>query len=198
MARRKHRPTDPAEAARKRREQEAQTRRNPALWGVNEEALAMQADISDTPENRGKTRRVFRFDCFETLSLPDHDRAAVHRLETLIAVRFRVDGQANAGAKVDSSGSAELVTSRSLAAGAQIDAIAGWMPNPSVSLLLALLTPQTVEGVRVNWKATVTRLQGLTDRDLQSKAVKRAAADLTPAFARWDDGERPVKMARAA
>lgn len=195
MARRKHRPTDPAEAARKA----ALARRNPALWGVNEQALSMQPDISDTPESRGKTRRVFRYDCFATLSLPDGHLTAVRRLEELIAIRYRVDGNTKTQGKVDSGGSADLVTAKSMDAGRQIDAITGFCEKPWMgSLIVSLLTPATVDGVRVNWHQVVRNRLGLIDRGQQSKAVKQACAGLYEAFTRWDDGERPAELRRAA
>lgn len=198
MARhKKHRPTDPAEAARQRREREAQTRRTPGEWGPNEAAIASQADVASIPADRGKTRRIYRFDCFATLQLPNPDYLAVRRLETLLSVRFRTDGKEQ-GAKVDGGGSAELVTARSMAAGDEIDAITGWADLHDAKLILALLTPQATEGSRVNWHATVKAMRGLTDRGEQSKAVKKAAASLVTPFARWDAGERPAKMRVAA
>ena len=204
MSRRKSKPTDPAEIARRRRERDRSTRSDPTQWGANEDALSLPANatVSDTPATRTTVRSLRRFSCFETLKMhDDKDMAAlvrytVSRLEELIAARFRVDG-ANGAGTVQASGSAEQREFRSIMAGEQIDAIFGWMQPWQAKLINALVHPMIVEGKPVNWKAIVKQRMALTDRDMQARAVKQAAQALVEPFARWDAGERPERRVAA-
>ena len=188
MSRRKYKPFDPAEAARIAWE----ARRNPALWGVNEEARALQQNeaVQSEEETRTKTRRVFRFDCYETLKLPAQTLIAVRRLEADIAMRFRVDGRDAMAEPVDGGGSADLVTSRSMDAARRIFAVTGLMNPHDAALILELSTPAVVEGSQVNWKSVVKRLRSLIDRDAASRAVKVAAEALREAYVSLDQGVR--------
>lgn len=186
MARhKKHRPTDPAEAARKAYEAR---RKGPAGWGVNEAAIARQDDIHSEPETRIKARRVFRFDCFTTLKLTDGQLGAVRRLQDDLAIRFGVDGGERGPGGQSGQGIADLVSARSLDAADRIETALAYMDRPwTGKLLVALSMPAVVEGRRANWHAIVKVQTGLTDRDMQSKAVKQASEAMRTAWEAYDN-----------
>lgn len=193
MARRKHKPSDPAEAARKAYE----ARRNPALWGPNTEALnlAQNSDVHTTqPETRTKTKRIERFDVFATIKLSDHQFQAVRRYQADLAESYGVGGKDTQSEFVDGGGSRELVTSRMLAAGDRVAALYRHVPTRDAVLLVALSVPAVVEGKQVNWKATIKALRGLIDRDAASSCVKTLSESVRIAYAEID-GMQPKRMA---
>lgn len=185
MAKRKHKPSDPAEAARKA----YATRRNPALWGTNDAALSLpsNADVASEEETRTKTRRVFRYDCFATLKLEPAQLSAVRRFQEDLAIRYRVEGSDRMSEHVDGGGSADLVTVRSMDAADRMEEIVGAMPPWSAKLLLRLSLPTVVEGKQVNWKDTVRQLLGLVDRGAQAEKVKQVAEALRLAWVEYDN-----------
>lgn len=191
LAKRKQKPTDPAEAARKAYE----TRRNPTMWGTNDAALSLPAnkDVSQEQETRTKTRRVFRYDCFATVRLTPAQFSAVRRLQEDLAIRYRVEGSDRMSEHVDGSGSADLVTARSMDAGERLDLVLATMTPWHAKLLLALSIPAVVEGKQVNWKQTVRELLGTIDRNVQAHKVKVAAEGLRQAWADYDN--QPVRRA---
>jgi hypothetical protein len=196
MAKRRKRaaPYDPAEAARHAAERERHTRRTPALWGPNEEALSLpqNADVATTQkETRSKTRRVERFDCFATLKLEDATLTAVRRYQVDIAISYRADGKERIEGYVDGAkGSAEHVNARSMDATRRLDEVEARLRDHDVTLLRKLSIPTHVNGQQLNWHAEIKTLRGLIDRGAQTKAVKDAAGALRDAYAEIDNGVR--------
>lgn len=180
-------PMDPAEIARVAYER----RRKPELWGTNDAALRLpsNADVQQIAETRTRTRRVFRFDCFETLKLEPDQVAAVRRLQDDIAIRFGVDGSA-AKLSVQGGGSVDLVTQRSIDAARRVEAVLALTDPWHGELILALSEPTVTRGERANWHATVKRLLGLVDRGAQARAVRYAAEGLRRAWTEFDNGVR--------
>lgn len=166
-------PTDPAEIARRLYEQ----RRNPALWGTNDEAMKLEnnADVRQEGETRTRTRRVQRFDCFATLDVSLPAFQAVRRYQADLAESFGCGGRESLVEVVDGRGSAELVTSASLAASRRCERLREALSPADARLLDALSIPSHVFGEQPNWKAIVLRLRGLKDRGSAGRAVKDMA-----------------------
>lgn len=183
--RRKFRGTDPSEAARRAYEQ----RRNPALWGVNDEAMALpsNADVGSTDATREKTRRVQRFDVFATIKLSDHQFNAVRRYQVDLAESYGVGDRDTAAEKVDGSGgSRDLATARMMAAARRCDEVCELLSHADRRLLDDLSKPTWVQGKAINWKATVKRLRGLIDRDAAASCIKQLAENVRLAYAEID------------
>lgn len=196
MARRKHRPSDPAEIARKAYE----VRRNPALWGVSADTISLPtgADIADSAATRHKVRRVERFDVFALLHSRDGLSAgqvsAIRRLQDDIAIRHRVDGAVRLEVVVDGGGgSREAVTARTLEAGKRIGealSIAGLVNG---RLLMELSEPAVIQGQSVNWRQAVQRVTGEHQHHAQAAAVRLACENLRLAYVEID--RRPRRAA---
>jgi hypothetical protein len=190
MGKRKFRGHDPAQAARRAWE----TRRDPAKWGVNEEArqLPQNADVHSTPETRTTTRRVQRFDCFATLKLSDHQFNAVRRYQADLAENCGCgDGGGGCAEPVDGGGgSRELVTARMMAAGSRVMALYQQLTLPDREMLYVLSAPVWIEGRACNWKGEVKRLRGLIDKDSQAQAVKTMAENVRLAYVEIDNGQQ--------
>ncbi len=179
---------DPAEAARKA----YLAKRNPAEWGVNDDALALaaNADVEQEGATRQKTRRVQRFDCFNRLC-DDAALKAVRRFQDDIATRFGVDGSGSETVQVDGGkGSRDLVSARSLdAAQRMIDALNG-MEGWQGYLLVSLSQPAVVEGKQVNWKRVVQTVTGDYDPRTQAKRVRQASEALAAHYQQADQQPR--------
>jgi hypothetical protein len=196
-SRRRHQPTDPAEIARRKKEREAYTRRTPSEWGANEDALTLEsnADVHMTGATREKTARIQRYDCFVTLGIAVDAYTAVRRYQDDLAIRYGCEGAVRLEGKVDGTGSAELVSARSLEAADRLDDLSALMPEPwMLPLIEALSLPAVVKGERINWKAIVRSRIGLIDRDAQARAVKISCEGLRRAYVDYDNGQ----MRRAA
>jgi hypothetical protein len=188
MARRKHKPFDPAEAARQASERERYTRNTPSEWGVNEEAISGQDDIHQEGATRTKVRRLQRFDVFHLLfarkSLTEADLNAARRLQSDLATEHGLDGEGAPIARIDGAkGEKEF---RAIDAGNRNDEVLSRLLPHQQRLLLALMAPEIVHGQRVNWKQVVRDLHGDIDRDAQVKRVKRACGALTKAYQEID------------
>ena len=183
------RTADPAEAAR----HAYQARRNPAMWGTNEEALklAQNADVGSEAETRTRTRRVQRFDCFATLKLSDHQFTAVRRFQADLAEANGVgDSPDRFSEVIDGGGSRELVTARMMAATNRVFALYAQLSVPDILLLKALSYPTWVLGQQPNWKAEVKRLRGLIDRGAQADAVRHMSEAVREGYMEIDNSAR--------
>lgn len=196
MARRSRKRYDPAEAARKAAERERLTRRTPSEWGVNRDALTMErnADVQVIAPTRTKVSRVTRFDCFALLrsrgSLDEAQVGAVRRLESDIAIRFRVEGGGER-VQVDCAGEAEGYSRRAVDAANRISDVLALSGAQSARLLLALCEPQVREGQPVNnWRATVQRVTGEAFPHGQVALVRAACENLREAWTAYDNRGR--------
>jgi hypothetical protein len=181
-------PTDPAEAARRAYE----TRRNPAMWGVNEGALqsAQNADVRSEAETRTRTRRVQRFDCFATLNLSLPAFQAVRRYQADLAESYGVGDRDTLSEYVDGGGARELVSSRSMAASNRVAALYRELRTQDAALLIALSVPAVVEGRQPNWHMIVKTLRGLIDRGSQASAVKTLSEAVREGYSALDNMTR--------
>lgn len=191
-------PFDPAAAARL----EAETRNDPSRWGVNEAAMAGEAnaDVGGEDATRTKVRRVLRYDVFSMLvsrsSIDAGQLAVVRRLQDDVAVRFRVDGLVG-GVSVD-GGAGTPVSERSLQAAERIEAVMGWVGFLSSRLLISLIEPAARSGQPVqNWRAVVKAVTGEDDDKAQTAMVRMSTENLRVAYQRWDAGDRPAPKRRA-
>jgi len=200
---RRGRPYDPAEAARKRAEQEGRARANsaaqradPAQWGVNRAAMQLVAneDVHAVDAERGKVARVRRFDVFALLhsrdALPSSHLAAVRRLQNAIAILHATGGEVDYH-RVDFGGvKANGLSGARLEAGAEAAAILAGCGERQGALLTALCVPEVVEGRRVNWRAVVERLAGEIDHRRQADTVRAVSAACCDAYVAWDNRAR--------
>lgn len=200
MARKKkYRPFDPAEAARKAYEQ----RQNPRMWGPNEEALTslpQNEDVRSEAETRTKTRRITRFDCFALLrsrkALTADQDSAVRRLIELIEKRWRLEGVAPSERVDCLSGPGVPISDASLYALAEIEEILGRTGALSSRVLIALCEPQVTGGQPVNnWRKIVQSISGVTSEHGQVAVVVTAAENLREAFIWHDRGGATRKAA---
>lgn len=190
--RRRHKPHDPAEAARIA----WQNRADPSRWGPNAEALSGEQyrDVRITEPTRERTARILRYDCFETLAIDARGLAAVRRYQEDLAVRFSCEGSSRTAEHVDGAGAGELVSVRSLEAAERLDALAGLVERPwMMALIRRLCEPMVIQGQRVNWHGVVRVHLGIIDRDAQARAVKIAAEGLCRAWEEYD--KRPMRRA---
>lgn len=191
--RRMRKPLDPAEIARRL----AEVRRNPELWGPNEDALKLvaNADVQDTASTRDKVRRVQRFDCFHVFhargELPQHALAAVRRLSDDIAVLHRTSGAQGTGPKVQNSTKTTGLSHSQILAGQRISDVSGMTGAHSWAILQALIERPAIMGDNLNnWRAVVQDLTGEHNHMAQGALVKAAAMNLAGAYSAIDQGER--------
>lgn len=214
--RRKNRPCDPAEAARRL----AEIRSRPDLWGTNDEALGLASNVNVvmTPETRNKAKRVQRFDVFGLLNarkdrdgvpeLPTAHLDAVRRLEKDIAILHRTRGAAGTGIRIANTNTAEGFAKARILAGKRISDVSDKTGALSWAILQALceapavvgdLKPPTLvdrdeEGKIIcrtsNWRSIVHKATGERNHMAQAALVKMAAANLAGAYQAIDQGER--------
>jgi hypothetical protein len=190
--RRKNRPMDPAEIARRLAEQ----RRNPALWGTNDEALklAANADVQVAAESRKNERRVQRFDVFGLLfsrkELDLGSLQAVRRLQSDIAILHRTQGQSGTGILGQKTNTAPDFAKARILAGQRITEVSEKTGALSWAILEAVSEPPMVTGEQPNWRAIVSRVAGENNHMAQSALVKMAAANLAGAYSSIDHSER--------
>lgn len=204
--RKRNRPSDPAEIARRNKEREAYVRRTPGEWGVNSEAMSREqnANIAIEAETRKKTARIYRWDVFALLNsrgglgpTPDESLArlnGVRRYEEALAVRMRLEGTQGAGV---GGGSPIPISDRSLAAGRFLDAIEASMAPFLHGLLLKLVSPAVQKGQTLNnWRKVVEEHSGEFRPAEQSRLVATAAGALLIALQAHDTA--PKANARRA
>lgn len=200
MARKKHKPMDPAEIARKA----YLARRNPAEWGVNLPAmtLAQNAGVRSVDATREKVQRITRYDCFALLqsrgAIDEVHVGAVRRLMDLIEARFRL-GSLNPTEKVDGAAAPDKrtgVTVASLQALADIEAVLTITGALSAKLLIALCEPAVRNGQPINnWRGVVERETGQHYVHGQIALVRTACENLRLA---WTETDNAVKKRAAA
>lgn len=141
MAKRKHRPSSPADIQRMRevarlrdagiRAAQRATAGNPATWGLNEQLLELPTanDVAPAAHERGKVRPARRQDLFSQLlakgAITEWQKGAADRLLGDFAKRmgFERPDVADAGKVDQARGSHELLTDFMLEAGRRIDQV---------------------------------------------------------------------------
>lgn len=190
---RRNKPSDPAEIARRNYEQ----RINPRKWGTNDAALALPANgsVREEAETRTKTRRVHRYDGFALLlsrnAITEAQEAAVRRLEDLVAIHLRVDRASASDERVDRSAfPGPPISDDSIQAGDDIRDIGAHVGGHSMKLLLAILEPQCRSGQPVNWRGAVQASTGEIYPHGQVALVRAACENLRMAWIAWDNRAR--------
>jgi hypothetical protein len=182
-------PADPAEIARRAYE----TRRNPAMWGANEDALKLEnnRDVGSEAETRTRTRRIQRFDCFATLNIGLPAFQAVRRYQHDLAEANGVgDGRDTLGEYVDGGGSREIVTARMMAATKRVFQLYAQLTAPDIILLKELSYPAWVKGEQPNWHAVLKKERGVIDRGTQARIVRELSEAVREGYAEIDNGAK--------
>lgn len=198
MARKKkQRPADPAEIARKAWEERLRLR-NPAEWGVNRDAAALpaNADVVHKVATRGNEAGTWRYDAVALFyargAIRLIDLLAYRKLEEEVAIWLRMDG---AGAtnlnRVDCASRVSGITDEARDAAVRVAEILGKLLPAHSALLRGLCVP----GGRVKWRQAAKAATGLLDAEAQGKAVKRAFRALADAYGMYEDqeGDRGIR-----
>jgi len=186
-----------AELAARRAEDRARGRaegQRPETWGVNVEALTGQDDVRLVTQGarRGAATGARRDDVFDRLlargALSASAHAAVRRLDADMTERRGQGHAQERGPKVDCQTSRELVTQRTLDAGARVDRALGLVGRRDAALLRELLEPRlALAGAALDrWRAVVRLITGEARPEVQAGAVRSAGENLTWAYAEVD------------
>ncbi len=186
-----------AELAARRAEDRARDRADaarPETWGVNVEALAGQDDVRLVTQGarRGAVQSARRDDVFDRLlargALSASAHAAVRRLDADMTERRGQGHAQERGPKVDCQTSRELVTQRTLDAGARVDRALGLVGRRDAALLRELLEPRLAPaGAALDrWRAVVRLITGEARPEVQAGAVRSAGENLAWAYAEVD------------
>ena len=211
-ARRRCKPSDPAQIARRRLAEktrlamaaDAERRAEPDAWGVNEQTLAAASSAAgDTVlaarDLKGQVYRARRCDVFRLLEArgaladPGDPEAAsrllnaVDRLITDVATMHLVDGK-NPDGPSGPKNDFEARPRRMLLAAARVRAVLGRIGAQSGALLLALIEPAVIHGRRVDWRGEVERVTGEANRAVHAALVRAAMRDLRAAYGAVDAG----------
>lgn len=203
----KHKPSeprkfeDPAELAR--------TRRNPASWGANDEALKLKANADVAVQEAwgeggaAAIKRRVRYDVFALLFFATHGQRlgeasylAVRRLQADIAVLHRTQGAGDAiratgnGATGAMAMVVEDFSITRIAAGDRINVVQAGMEPWAAKLLTELCEAEAIRGQTPNWHAIVSRHTGEMDRAERGRLVRRACDDLAESYRRIDNEPR--------
>lgn len=181
MAKRRKKPTDPAEIARR----EAHNRRNPATWGVNSDALNLpaNADVVSEGATRKNETRSQRFDVFSRFyrdgSLARAGLEAVRRLQDDLSTLHRTDGASGSGVIVPMKPDGELAT---VLAGQRIEAARKYTGAHSWAILMAICEAPIVSGRQVDWRFAVESVSRERQPNAQGALVRAAAMNLADAY----------------
>lgn len=190
MPRRRKKPTDPAEIARK----VAEARRDPTKWGWNEEAFALPsaADVELDRASRQNEKRAQRFDIFARFyrdgSLERRGLEAVRRLQEDIAILHRTTGVSGTGITTPNDTERDLAM---IVAGQRIETVKRQTGGHSWAILMALCE-RDLNGEDREWWALVQAVTREAHRNAQAALVRAAAMNLADAY---DSLERRPKRA---
>lgn len=199
--RKRHRPADPMEIAR-RRAAERLAEREPERWGVDTAAFSLPANAdvqilaTTGPETRARRRDVF--DLFHARgALSAAGREAVRRLREDVAVLHRTEaGGRDMAPKIDTTRRSDGFSDRRLAAGERIEAALRLAGPASAALIAALAEADVVTGRSADWRAIVARQTGETLADAQGAVLRAACENLAGAYVALDN-ERVRRRASA-
>lgn len=198
MARnRKLKPKSPAEILAERAEIQAREKAdaaNPANWGVDHAALSRQPDVrvATSRARPGAVQAARRDDVFDRLlaraALSAKAHAAVRRLDADMTERRGEGRGQERGPKVDCQTSRDLVTQRTLDAGARVEGALALVGRRDAALLRELLEPRLVlAGDALDrWRAVVRLITGESRPEVQAGAVRAASENLAWAYAEVD------------
>ncbi len=186
-----------AELTAKRAEARARARaeaERPETWGVNVEALKDQDDVRLVTQGarRGAVASARRDDVFDRLlsrgALSASAHAAVRRLDADMTERRGQGHAQERGPKVDCQTSRELVTQRTLDAGARVERSLDLVGRRDAALLRELLEPRLVLAGEAldRWRVVVRLITGEARPEVQAGAVRAAGENLAWAYAEVD------------
>ena len=187
------RPTDPMAIAR-RRARECAAAHDPAAWGIDPDALRLEANqaVETRPGPGGRLARAVRADVFDRLlargALTAASHNAVRRLQDDMAVLHRTTtGGGDFRPRVDCSLSPGAFDDARRRAGARIDAALSRSGVASARLLGALCEAGCVLG-RGDWRDIVAQVSGERLPAAQSAILRAACDNLAGAYAEIDRG----------
>jgi len=176
------------------RERDRAEAARPETWGVDVEALGRQDDVRLVMQGarRGAVQSARRDDVFDRLlargALSASAHAAARRLDADMTERRGQGHAQERGPKVDCQTSRELVTQRTLDAGARVDRALGLVVRRDAALLRELLEPRLVLAGEAldRWRAVVRLITGEARPEVQAGAVRSAGENLAWAYAEVD------------
>lgn len=180
MARRRKKPTDPAEIARKA----ALALRDPSKWGFNEDAMKLPTadDVQLDRVSRANEKRAVRFDIFARFyrdgSLERRGLEAVRRLQDDIAILHRSAGVSGSGIITPLKADDEEAM---ILAGQRIETVKQFTGAHSWAILLALCEKE-IKGETREWWAMVQAVTREANRNAQGALVRAAAMNLADAY----------------
>jgi len=180
--RRKARPADPLELARRRAEA-----RDPTRWGLDPAALALpaNADVETTPEP-GRGVRARRRDVFDRL-LAGPALEAVRRLQRdLTIARALAGGVASYAERIDRGPGDDAGLDARLRAGERVRRALVLSGPASARLLEALCEGEAALGRPADWRAIVECESGERLADAQGAVLRAACENLAGAYAALD------------
>lgn len=210
---RKPKPKSPAEILAERAARRAETHARekdeaarPETWGVDVEALQPQPDVrlKMSASRRDVVQSARRDDVFDRLlargALSASAHAAVRRLDADLTERRGEGRSQERGPKVDCQTSHDLVTQRTLDAGARVERALGLVGRRDAALLQELLEPRLVlAGAPVErWREVVRLITGEGRPEVQAGAVRAASENLAWAYAEVDRARRRIRACSEA
>lgn len=188
-----HRPTSPAEIARRRAESRAAGGAEPPPIDPARLSLAVNGDVAVSRDPAGRIARAKRQDVFDLMGargkLSPSAVSAVRRLQEDMAVLHRtISCGGDLSERVDRSRRPESFGDSRLAAGARIERALTRTGAASARLLLALLEPEIVAGRTAAWREVVARETGETLPDAQGAVLRLACENLAGAYGAGSKG----------
>lgn len=188
MRRGRRAPSAPMEIAR-RRALEREQARDPSLWGIDRDAVALEAnaDVEALAGPGGRIVRARRQDIFDIMHARGRLSAAglnaVRRLQDDIACLHRTSmGGVNYAPRVDRSVDPRAFSDARRRAGARIQSTLSRSGALSARLLAALCEPHVILGRTADWRAVVARETGESLPDAQGAILRMACENLAGAY----------------
>ncbi len=198
-SRRKTAPAGPEDLARLRAKARAD-RADPATWGVDVAALALEAHqtVHATFGPRREVVRARRQDAFDRLhsrgALSEPALAAIRRLQRDFAQLHRTGlGVRDFAARVDGGAEPGVFAQSRLQSGARLREVLDLAGPASAALLSALCEAAATRGVEFDWRSILLTHTAERLADAQSAALRAAAENLAGAYRVLDRSRRAAR-----
>ncbi len=198
-SRRKSAPAGPEDLARLRAKARLDSA-NPATWGIEPAALALEAhqSVRATFGARRKVVQARRQDAFDRLhsrgALSEPALAAIRRLQSDFAHLHRTGlGVRDFTPRVDGGGGPGVFAQRRLEAGARIHEVLSLTGPASANLLKAVCEAAATGGVDLDWRAIVLTQTSERLADAQGAVLRAAAENLAGAYRALDRARRAAR-----
>ncbi len=168
----------------------------PATWGLNAQALDLEANAGLVSSGAaGEALRIRRHDVFDRFlargSLAQGAHDAVRRLQDDIAILHRaMAGGGGFAPRVDRQPDPQHFTDARRRAGLRIQAVLDHTGASSARLLSALCEPDIVLGRTADWRAVVARQTAERMAEAQGAVLRVACENLAGAYAIIDRQRR--------